>query len=450
MYQFNLLKRLSYFLLLSLSLSFAQEEAEVDFRVSLDYSRFSIEGGVYLDVYLMIPQAVFTFVEGESGLEAKVIFQTALVQGDAVPYDPDQWTRIYRAPDRASIEKLSWVPDISKFYVEPGDYILQVDIVDVHSQKQQTIRKPVSLELFSTNELSISDITIASQVVEAKAENEFTKYGYDVVPNAQRTFTAGAPMMYYFIEAYGLSGTDNYGVHAQVLSLNGDLVKDFPVRTKKMPGTSVVEWGGVNTAGLGSGIYKLSVDITDGSSKITANQKRTFYILRDTGAKQEKAEVKDEYAGLSASQVNDIFKVASIIMDKKEKRLYTKSDDVGKRNVLTSFWARRDPNPETSINEFKQEFYKRVQIANRDFGSDTMDGWSTDRGRILIKYGIPNDVERQQSSLGQRPWLSWQYYDIEGGIRFIFIDRTGYGNFQLVHSDARDELQDPDWERFLK
>jgi GWxTD domain-containing protein len=449
LYQSNLLNRLITFLLVSVSLLNAQDQADVDFNVSLDYSRFSIEGGVYLDVYLMIPQSIFTFVEIEGGWEAQVVFQTALIQDDIVPYDPDRWTRTYRAPDRQSVSKLTWVPDISKFYVEPGDYMLQVTIVDVHSKKQQTMRRPISLELYPSDELAISDITIASQVIKAKAENEFTRYGYDVVPNAQRTFTTSAPMMYYFFEAYGLSGTGNYDMHAQILSLNGDVVQDFPSSTKPMPGASVVEWGGLNTAGLGSGIYKLAVEITDGVTNKTSSQKRTFYILRETGTKQEVTESKDDYVGLSASQVDDIYKVVSIIMDKKEKRLFEKSDDVGKRKVLTAFWERRDPDTETPINEFKVEFYQRVQIANRNFGSESDNGWSTDRGRVLIKYGPPSNIEEQQSSLDQKPWITWDYYEIEGGVHFIFVDRTGYGSFQLVTSNARDEVQDADWQRFL-
>jgi len=448
--QSNLPNRLLAFLLLTLSVIHAQEKADVDFNVSLDYSRFSIEGGVYLDVYLMIPQSIFTFIEAESGVEAKVVFQTALIQGDVVPYDPDRWTRTYRAPDQQSVSSLTWVPDISKFYVEPGDYTLQVTIVDVHSKKKQTMRRSVSLELFPPGEMAISDITIASQVVKAKTENEFTRYGYDVVPNGQRTFTSAAPMMYYFFEGYGISGTGNYDVHAQILSLNGDVVQDFPSSTKKMPGTSVVEWGGLNTAGLGSGIYKLSIEITDDVTQKTATQKRTFYILRETSSKENASEIKDEYAGLSASQVDDIYKVASVLMDKKEKRLYSKSDNEGKRNVLSSFWDRRDPTPETPVNEFKQQFYQRVQMANRDFGFGSGDGWNTDRGRVLIKYGPPNNIEKQQSSINQKPWVTWQYYEIEGGVQFIFVDRTGYGSFQLVHSDARDEVQDADWNRHLK
>ena len=450
MFLSNSPKRLFTFLLLLLSVLTAQDESKTDFKVSLDYSRFSIDGGVYLDVYLMIPQSVFTFIEVDGGLEASVVFQTALVQDDIVPYDPDRWTRTYRAPDRQAIPNLTWVPDISKFYVEPGDYTLLVTIVDVHSKKQQTMKRPVSLELFPKTELSISDITIASQIIEAKKENEFTRYGYDVVPNAQRTFSAVAPMMYYFIEAYGLSGTGTYDFHTQILSLNGNVVQDLPVSNKKMPGTSVVEWGGLNTAGLSAGIYKLAVEISDGVTKQSITKKRTFYILRSTANKQQQAEEKDDYAGLSRGQLDDIYNVVSIVMDKKEKRLYENSDDVGKRAVLTTFWERRDPDPDTQINEFKVEFYQRVQVANRDFGSESDAGWKTDRGRILIKYGRPSNIENQQSSLDEKPWITWQYYELEGGAYFIFVDRTGYGSFQLVHSDARDEVQDSDWQRYLK
>lgn len=449
MCQSNLPKRLVTFLLLTLSMTFAQSNDDAEFNVALDFSRFSIQGGVYLDVYLMVPQSAFTFVETDNGLEAQVVFQTALIQDDIVPYDPDRWTRTYRAPNRGAVESLSWVPDISKFYVEPGDYTLQLTIVDVHSKRKQTMRRPVSLELFPEEGVVTSDITLASQVIKAKSENEFTRYGYDVVPNAQRTFTSTAPMMYYFFEGYNLSGDGNYSVHTRILSLNKDVIQDFPVKTKKMPGTSVVEWGGLNTAGLGSGIYKLAIDVTDGVTNQTVSKDRTFYILRESKDKDEQGQVTDDYAGLSPAQVDDIYRVVSLIMDKKEKRLYTKSDDVGKRKVLTAFWNRNDPTPDTPENEFKQEFYRRVQIANRDFASGSDDGWETDRGRVLIKYGPPNNIEKMQSSLDQKPWVTWEYYEIEGGVRFIFVDRTGYGSFQLVHSDARDEVQDNDWQRFL-
>ncbi|NQV16178.1 GWxTD domain-containing protein [bacterium] len=450
MFQYNLLKRLILFLALSLGGIAAEEYTEADLGVSIDYSRFSIEGGVYLDIYLMIPQSTFLYFEADSGLEAKVVFQTALIQDGMVPYPPDRWQRVYKAADNSAIASLSYVPDISKFYVEAGDYLLQVDIVDVNSNRRQRIKKPISLEIFPSGQLAISDITIASQIVKAITENEFTKYGNDVVPNAERTFSPSAPMMYYYFETYGLSGSGNYQMHAQVLSLNEDVVQDYPIRTKKMPGSSAVEWGGVNTAGLKSGIHKLKISMTDEVSAKSVSSLKTFYVLRPKSvANNTTSTTQTDYTGLSEDQLNEIFNVVSLIMDKKERRLFKSSDSEGKRNILTAFWDRKDPDPDTAQNEFKMKFYSRVQLVNREYGSETDEGWQTDRGRILIHYGRPNNVETHPSSLDQKPWESWHYYGIEGGIEFIFIDRSGYGKYQLVHSTARDEVQDYSWQRYL-
>ncbi|MCF6238956.1 MAG: hypothetical protein L3J79_09135, partial [Candidatus Marinimicrobia bacterium] len=285
MYLSNLLKRTILLLAVSLPLLAVDNFTAADLGVSLDYSRFAIEGGVYLDVYLMIPQSVFTYQPGEQGVEASVVFQAALIQGDVVPYPPDRWQRTYRASNLNAVSELSYVPDISKFYAEAGDYILQVDIVDVHSNRRQRIRKPVTLKLGLVDELSMSDITIASQIVKVEKENEFTKYGYDVVPNAERTFSPQAPMLHYFFEVYGLTGTGNFQVHAEVLSLNEDVVQDYPGHSKKMPGTTAVDWGGINTAGLKSGIHKLQITITDDETGQSTSSKKTFYVLRPKSSK---------------------------------------------------------------------------------------------------------------------------------------------------------------------
>ena len=314
MFQYNSLKKGLVLFGLIIGLLQAQENSQTDFKISVDYSRFSIEGGVYLDVYLLIPQSVFTFLPVEGGFEANVIFHASLVQDELVPYPPDSWQRTYKAPDRNAIASLSWVPDISKFYVEPGDYILQIDVVDVNSNERQRIRRSVSLTLFPSEELSLSDITIASQIIKTSTEHEFTKYGHDVVPNAQRTFTSTAPMMYYYLEAYGLSGTGNYSIVTQIQSLNEDIVQDYPSRSKKMPGKSVVEWGGVNTAGLTSGIYKLAISIADESKGTTVTQKRTFYILRPAGSNTNSASNSGDYAGLDVvwDEEKEDFKILEV------------------------------------------------------------------------------------------------------------------------------------------
>src|SRR5262249_42591076 len=63
-----------------------------------------------------------------------------------------------------------------------------------------------------------------------------------------------------------------------------------------------------------------------------------------------------------------------------------------KDQFIEQFWARRDPDPSTSANEFKEEHYRRLQYANERFAAGKP-GWRTDRGRFYIKFGKPDDVE---------------------------------------------------------
>ena len=93
------------------------------------------------------------------------------------------------------------------------------------------------------------------------------------------------------------------------------------------------------------------------------------------------------------------------------------------------FWARRDPNPETKGNELMQEYFSRVNYANREFSSFTEDGWLSDRGRILIKFGVPDDIERHPFEVDSYPYVIWRYYSLRR--TFLFVDRTGFGEYRL-------------------
>jgi GWxTD domain-containing protein len=449
LFQSNLHKYVSACLLILGQLVAAEGFDEVNLGVSIDESRFSIQGGIYLDIYLMVPQANFTYEDGENGAEAQVVFQTALIQGDIVPYTPDRWNRVYKAKDKDAISALRFVPDISKFYVLPGEYVLQVDILDVNGKRRQRIEKELVLSAFPSDSLSISDITIASQIIKAKAENEFTKYGYDVVPNAERSFSQQSPMLYYYFECYGLQGTGSYEVAVSVLSLNEDVIQSYPMREKPKPGASAVEWGGVNTAGLRSGIYKLAIDVHDPVSDMKQRQTKTFYVLKTNDLAGMPQLATNPYLDLTEEELDEIYATMKIIMDTREKELYEQSGVEGKANVLHAFWLRNDPDPETAYNEFKTDFYNRVQMANDLYRAEKLDGWKTDRGRVLLQYGVPNNVERTESSQERKPFEIWSYYGIQGGVEFIFVDRTGYGSYKLVHSTARDEGRDYNWERNL-
>jgi len=122
-----------------------------------------------------------------------------------------------------------------------------------------------------------------------------------------------------------------------------------------------------------------------------------------------------------------------------------------KRKFMFEFWKRRDPNQNTLQNEFKQEYLKKILEANQLFKEPFKEGWKTDRGRIYVTYGKPEEIESFPYSNDKKSYEIWKYEKLEGGAicAFMEITQSGSGIYELVHSTIRTELRNDDWENKL-
>lgn len=100
-----------------------------------------------------------------------------------------------------------------------------------------------------------------------------------------------------------------------------------------------------------------------------------------------------------------------------------------KKAYFDRFWNQRDPDPSSARNELMEEYFRRVNFANANFSSTNNTGWLNDRGRIFIKFGEPDDIERHPFEAETYPYQIWRYYSIQKV--FLFIDRTGFGDYDL-------------------
>jgi GWxTD domain-containing protein len=100
------------------------------------------------------------------------------------------------------------------------------------------------------------------------------------------------------------------------------------------------------------------------------------------------------------------------------------------KTVIEEFWKMKDPTPITKRNEFRETFEARVLESDRTYTiRNYRSGWKTDRGKILIKYGAPDEVVSDAYPLNRPPYIIWYYY-AENKI-FQFYDFDGWGNYQL-------------------
>jgi hypothetical protein len=80
-----------------------------------------------------------------------------------------------------------------------------------------------------------------------------------------------------------------------------------------------------------------------------------------------------------------------------------------------------------------EEYYARVAYANRNF-KQYMEGWKTDRGMVLIRFGSPQNVERHPFNSESKPYEIWYYYDQNR--EFIFVDETEFGDYRLQYPET--------------
>src|SRR5437870_7775159 len=88
--------------------------------------------------------------------------------------------------------------------------------------------------------------------------------------------------------------------------------------------------------------------------------------------------------------------VAYIITDEERKAFKKLETDDERERFIEEIWRRRDPDPETDENEFREEYYERITYANAHYASG-IPGWKTDRGRIYITWGKPDETESHPS-----------------------------------------------------
>ena len=131
--------------------------------------------------------------------------------------------------------------------------------------------------------------------------------------------------------------------------------------------------------------------------------------------------------------------VTYIITDDERAAFGRLQTDAEREQFIQNFWLRRDPTPDTIENEFREEHYRRIAYSNEHFG-EAIPGWKTDRGRIYITYGPPDEIDEGADST---PRQIWTYRFIEGlgtNVALEFVDPTDSGEFHLTKKDEKNHL----------
>jgi len=406
-----------------LSLLFATNQT-----LSVDWASFNYDNGIALvEIYYTCPYNVFQYQLTNDTISAsyQTMFRLKSLEGSDSIREISSHRAILKSFELAERRDMKLLDGFG-FFARAGKYLLELHIFDKNFQlvKQDTLIVPD----FSRSP-SLSDLELASSVIVDSSGGKFTKGNMRIMPNPDLSFGSAYQYIYAYYETYNLaSDTLPLELSYTILAENKEVVKSFPKEMKKKSGSSFGNTFALSTKGLKPGKYSLKLNLTDlGTNQKDSTEKSFWIVAKDTT-------IQITSSGLDSESLE---KEIRFLATPTELSQYNNLNEVGKKEYLKKFWQKNN----------LEEFTSRVKIADNKYRQGNVMGRDTDRGRILIKYGQPDEIEVHTMIEHTRPHEHWHYYT--KGYHFIFIDIRGNNNFQLIYSNSDNEPKNPNWENYV-
>ncbi|UCF79181.1 MAG: GWxTD domain-containing protein [Candidatus Eiseniibacteriota bacterium] len=365
-----------------------------------------------LDIFYDVSYSQLQFLKGRDGYVARFEVQAILYDSKRRQVAGDSWRRIVRSasysetvsPERSYQETFS-------LRVAPGKYTLLIRTENLESEERSSLVlefKPESVvSLPALSEFVLGRCSPDSLVSGAPRDG--------VVPHPRGRFGEAFPNFCVYGEIYdrpGESDTSYYRVAWRILDEQNSVKLADTLRVARRGEVSSFHFSS-SVDRLTMGRYTLELALGEG--KRAQKRRRVLEV--------------DESRFAIDENIDDTLMLLGYIASRSETEPIREAEGEERKRLWLEFWKRRDPHPETPENEFLIEFFERVRHANSHFSSLEA-GWKTDRGRIYIRRGPPDQIERRPMSPSGPAYEVWSYF--ERNLTFVFVDRMGFGEYELI------------------
>lgn len=422
-------------------------------RISLDIARFrgADDTTALVEFHYSINRDGLTFFRDSAGWVGGAELTLTGKTSDTLAFG-DRWLVPAKLADTAAPQRGMNLVGVYTVQLRAGEYAIKLLARDRHAPGRRDsviLRLPVSPP--ATDRIALSDIEFAASIRPGSKESPFYKNTLDVIPNVGGVFNETA-MCYFYLEAYNLLLGDDRTDMTMKSTVYDAVGKEVTARErrKKRVGESAVLIDQIAATQFRTGTYSLVVSLLDSSHHPLAQSARKFYVYNPTlGVDSALLSLGSSlpmavYSSMEEQELDRDFKWSKYEMSEAEQTQYKalNGQDV-KRKFLSDVWRRRPPGG-------REVYMARVTHANESYGMLGREGYRTDRGRVYIIYGPPDDIERHPNESDTKPYEIWTYNNIQGGVEFDFLQRIQGADYELVNSTHRNELHDANWMQYAQ
>jgi len=376
-----------------------------------------------LEIYYQIFNAALNFDIVNKSYEAKYELTIDLYK-DNKKYDNYKHNQTVRVAKKAKTTSRSdYRTNQVNFLVEEGKYEVILKLYDPVHNKEKIEKFKVKVKKYKNKRPIVSDIELV-QGISTASENEsvFDKGELQLIPSVRHKYgLIGKNSLYFYIELYqGSELAKDVRVETVLRhEAKGMLYRDS--LTTFFANPIERQFRELSIDELRPGKYELIITLRGDRNKKIATKYKDFEILWTPRA-------------LIMYNYKVLVKQIEIVASRDEVKLLKDKETYEERlEAFNAYWDGQDPTPGTFENERKNEFYRRVAVANHNFSYMFGNGWSSDRGRIYIMYGEPDQLDDYPIVPNQRPYQEWYYYQNSKYLKFVFVDQNEDGDYRLIY-----------------
>ncbi len=304
----------------------------------------------------------------------------------------------------------------------PGKYEVSVTVTDQNSKQTYSKSRTLTVIEFAKYQFSTSSILLLSSIEENNGKYKITPHLSDNVSAIKNNF-------YAFFELYNKTISDSVDVVYEILKPNEELVfKSTKIKLPIKPEVTRHYLRIQLPEKMKQGNYILRVIPLKPSNRIEYT-KDDYLAIAERSIKY-----KSNFIGNVFSDLNLAIRQLRYVADYDEiEKMIAAPDDETRATLFDEFWKKLDPTPSTDRNEAFEEYYARINYANKNFRSAT-EGWMTDKGHVFIVYGNPTNVETSSRNNYGNIFERWTYSFQSK--EFVFVDKNGFGDFKLYNPTA--------------
>jgi GWxTD domain-containing protein len=431
------------------------------FDAHLSVYTFDSDQGAYAEICLYInanelERNMIDSVRGQSAVEYTLLVTNVetekLVYGDRFRLS---------GPVSESSENFF---DIRRFPVENGEYIVEYEVSDAANPDRMLSGSTEFKIQFSPNTLAFSSLQLLFSAERAVGEeSRFVKSGHRMEVAPLNYFPPGIDQLYFYTEIYGLPNVfkeeDFYALGIE-LKRRGSNEEMFSTFSRRAVVETDVILRSLDISELGSGEYMLRLTAVNRDREELGHASVLFFrnnpildeeLIEEQLVTFEKSFVQELDGGELVYALKAITPVVHPMQMDQLNNILRGKKKSEMRYFLFELWCSIDPYaPENSYEQYMEVARAVDKMYYSGFGR----GFETDRGRIFLKYGRPDEIQNVQTETDAPPYEVWSYARLPGtgqtDVQFIFHNPSLAGNmYELLHTNARGELNNPNWIRDL-